>query len=595
VIPFHWEIGFQISTKKQNFQNVIYGTLHTQIDLEFGPSSDSEGQRDGEFSYRSIRSPAQLQQTCMQCPHPKPKPPAPPPDASSAASPASDGSGPGPRPSGIPLSLTASGENDWTWFPSSASSSLFPTRYVITDASKLNLLLTGQMCNPSPSSSISTATEMCEIRLEDGDYYFRVGGETSEEVDDNNGISWHFCGTEGISNEELSFSVINGHCYLGHQVSLATMLSSTEQTILSLEGDLLIENIFTEELSLSDQRIFEMSLAEALSLPSSHVSLLDICKTKPGVPCYTQRDHQPALTPPQKKGLRLLSDSSSSALGSGYDSNSPQRALSATYAYHLSFSVTILLNQEEAEGTQRKEIWRYVSELKEQFDLSCHQGTLQSLIRSHSSSSGISSGLGYIRLGKQSSSPTSSSPSSSSSWSSGSLYLTSVDYTYIPLTSSPSISPVDSAATAAESVVMVMDETTQQELLILTPFFFIFGALAIVMILAYRPKQLAPPAVASACNDKINQMEENSSPSPVSPDSDKKDEAHDIFVQRALQSIPDHKTSHRFLVPTSSNLSNDNGTSSNLPWESERRSLPANSNCHNETLSSSTSSYEEIL
>jgi hypothetical protein len=167
--------------------------------------------------------------------------------------------------------------------------------------------------------------------------------------------------------------------------------------------------------------------------------------------------------------------------------------------------------------------------------------------------------------------------------------LTDVTYKYVPLTSSPSISPATSdTLTSAIPVVVMMDETTQQEILVLTPFLLIFGAIGVVMFLASRSNRLPLPLITPAVSiphgaakvvttppqshedNKIKQMEENSSPS-LSPSSSSLslsslgNDGDDIFVQHGLQSIPDDKTTQRFVT-------NQNSHS----WESERSPIRHN-------------------
>lgn len=468
-VPYHWEVGFQLSTKSENFQNVIYGGILTHIEIEFTP--------EGIFKYKSIRGPIDQPKTCDICPHPPP--PKPHVDSNS--------------PKGHPLELYDDIEGFWF------SRRIFPTRYVISDASKTKIVQSGMMCNHGDS-------EICDIILEDGDYYFRIGSEWDESE-----ISWNFCGTQGKAQEEISFSIIGGHCRLGHQVSLMEILQSVEETYLTLEGHLLLENIFSSELSFSDQRLLESSLANSLDVSNDAIEIVSICETQPGVPCDN------ILVAPKKKPAMIISTNF--------------RRLSQTYAYHITFYIKVKLEDvggDEYIGTQYKHILKYVDEMKKKFDSVYQYGQLQTRIRATTETSSSESALQFVRLGKFSL-----------------LRLTDVNYEYTPKTVAPSISPVGEGDPLA--TIVVMDETQEQELLLATPLLFILGASMIVVVLTSMSRSNTPSEPSEVGDEKL----------PISEQIN--EEESDIFVQAGLSSIPDQSKIQRYTKQAS--------------WEPERLSL----------------------
>lgn len=447
--PYHWEAGFQISTKNENFRNVIFGGISTQIEIEFTP--------EGLFRYKSIRSPLQQPSSCDKCPHSiKPIP--------------------GEVPKGHTLTLYDKNRGFWH------SHQLFPTRYVISDASKTKIVQSGMMCNHGES-------EICDIILEDGDYYLRIGNEWDESE-----ISWNFCGTNGQSQEEISFSIIGGHCHLGHQVTIQTILESIEETYLTIEGQILLENIFSSDLSIFDQRVFEVSIADILNLDSKAINIIHICETQPGILC----DMKSPKKKPQDSVSELL-----------------PRLLSQTFAYDVTFFIKLKLEDvggNEYIGTQYAHIRKYFAVMKEKFDSSIRLGALQTTIRSRSESIKGRSSLQYIRLGSFSS-----------------LRLTDVNYEYVSRTLTPTMSPVSDHDPLVE--VVIINETQEQELLLLIPLIFVLGAILIVGVIALMSRKSIPSEV----DQKLQQHQ------PIIV------EEGDILVQTGLSSIPDDMNIERYI------------------------------------------------
>jgi hypothetical protein len=507
-IPFHWEVGFQISTKSQNFQNVVIAGISTRIVLEFTAV--------GVFEFKTIHQPKNETKSCQHCPRPvRPSPPSSPSQPSELEEGEKKEKG---RPTtGIPLTLQMTKGDNWFM------NQVHPTRYVISDASKLTILLSGMMCSRE-------TIEVCEISLEDGDYYFRVGHETgTATVDDDKdlGISWTFCGTHGSTREEISFSVVGGHCRLGHHVTLQTILESIEETMVTLEGVLFIENIFTSDLSISDQRVLELGLADTLQLNHDAITLIDICQCRSGGPCC---ENERSYPPPHKKltsfseyQLESQTPSTTTTTSSGRRSKSDNmnrdmdmllsRQLSPTYSYQVTFLIKVKVEEDSGGayvGTQYKHIWRLIGDIKDQFDSSLQGGLLQSTIRLQSNRHDVSA-LQFIRFSELTS-----------------LFVTAVNYQYTPRTSAPSLSPFLSGDSVATVLLVVMDESKQQELLVAIPFLFIIGAFLIVFFLSSR-------WMTSANSNSTTGECETTVVSSCSPTAV---EDVDQFVETSLQSIP---------------------------------------------------------
>lgn len=84
----------------------------------------------------------------------------------------------------------------YQWFDGSATSNY----YSISDSDRLNLVAFGSLCGPKPD-------ELCQEKLTDGDYVFRVGGATKFTA------TWEFCGVSGTTQSELPFTVKGGECF----------------------------------------------------------------------------------------------------------------------------------------------------------------------------------------------------------------------------------------------------------------------------------------------------------------------------------------------------------------------------------------------
>eukprot|EP01041_Mallomonas_annulata_P011166 gene11166-23334_t len=87
------------------------------------------------------------------------------------------------------------------WFDGTGTS----TYYSISDSTRYELMASGTICG-------EFSKEICEEKLPDGSYIFRVSGNGDANQDDN---SWKFCGVTGGPQQELSFSVKKGKCTAG--------------------------------------------------------------------------------------------------------------------------------------------------------------------------------------------------------------------------------------------------------------------------------------------------------------------------------------------------------------------------------------------
>jgi hypothetical protein len=124
--------------------------------------------------------------------------------------------------------------------------------YIISTIDRRHVLRRGTMCD-------SVYKEVCEERLPDGKFVFRVTGALSR-VQTPNLTHWEFCGESGDSMEELEFSMHRGQCKPGLKTSRWAMCH--EQSVSTFVGDLMIQGASRESLSEADTRAVESGLQE---------------------------------------------------------------------------------------------------------------------------------------------------------------------------------------------------------------------------------------------------------------------------------------------------------------------------------------------
>lgn len=411
----NWEILWQVSTLTKDYNDWVYGDHKTRVEYQFGD--------DGLFHLEKVDRPLDNPNQCSSCTHPPPppkpsdensdKPPPPPPD-----------SGPKPPPvHPVPFELGDT-EGDG-WF-----SNWLGARYSITDKSKTKLLDSGSICGPHD-------VEICQARLPDGDYYFRVGGAVDE---NNNEVTWKFCGNEGKAMQELSFAIIHGNCVPGHLSNAASMIGAKEQTTITLKGEVLLENVFSNELSTVETRIFESVIAQELGIDADEVMIISVCETRPGVYCSEDDDDNA-------------------------NDNINRRSLSSTYVLDVVFVVSMVAEKYNKIGSQYRVMKDFVDSKADLFDKSLRSGQLQSNLRSSERES-----LAFVRLKHF-----------------RPLKKTEVSYKFVSKTVAPTPVPHSDELNVEH---VVVDESLEQAALLLTPLVLVGLAILGIAFVVTRERWL---------------------------------------------------------------------------------------------------------
>jgi hypothetical protein len=393
----------------------VFGDHKTRVEFEFGD--------DGLFHLEKVDRPLVNPDACSRCDPPPPKPTehdVVPPQPSNQTGP--------PPPHPIPFELGDS-EGDG-WFPN-----WLGAKYSISDKSKTKLLDSGTLCGPFE-------VQPCQTKLPDGDYYFRVGGASDENRDE---LSWKFCGMEGQAMQELSFALIHGKCIPGHQSTALEMVGAKEQTTLTLKGELLLENVFTNDLSTAEARIFETVIAQELGVAADEVTIVSVCETRPGVYC-SDEDDAGASTSPRPKPQSL-----------------GHRALSPTYVLDVVFLVTMVAENYDKIGSHLHAMNDLVSDKRGLFESSLKTGQLQSTLRSSEQES-----LAYVRLKHF-----------------VPLKHTDLSYRFVSLTRAPTPVPRSDEVNVEH---VVLDESFEQATLLATPLLLAGLALVAVAVVALRER-----------------------------------------------------------------------------------------------------------
>lgn len=490
----NWEILWQVSTLNKDYNDWVYGDHRTRVEYEFGD--------DGFFHLQKVDRPFENPNHCSSCTHPPP--PSKPVDHENVESDETlPTSAPAPKPPPVHRVPFELGDEEGDgWF-----SNWLGTKYSITDNSKTKLLDSGSICGPH-------SVEPCEAHLPDGDYYFRVGGAADESNDE---VTWKFCGKEGKAMQELSFAIIHGKCVPGHLSEALNMIGAKEQTTLTLRGELLIENVFTNDLSTSEARIFESVVAQELGVDAEEVIIISVCQTRPGVYCSEDDDDD--------------------------KSTEDRRALSATYVLDVVFLVSIVAEKYNKIGSHYHVLKDLVASKESLFDASFRSGQLQSNLRSSEHES-----LAFVRLKHF-------LP----------LKHTEVSYRFVSKTLAPSPVP-HSDELHVEHV--VVDETIEQAAFLMTPFILVGLAILAIGLVVTRDRwlQQQKEILESSPVMEIKKKISSEPPSQISNSlsselaTDERDNDDDItFELRSdLSMIPSHDLSRsRYRPKEGSSLSHD--------------------------------------
>jgi hypothetical protein len=503
----NWEILWQVSTLTKEYNDWVYGDHRTKVEYTFGD--------DGLFHLDKVDRPLAHPEHCSRC---TPPPPPPPPSSKDNDVAAPNPDTPQPPPTyPVPFELSDS-EGDG-WF-----SDWRGAKYSISDKSKTKLLDSGSICGPE-------FKEPCEARLPDGDYYFRVGGAGDDSRDE---MSWKFCGRGGTAMQELSFAIIHGKCVPGHLSNAVDMIGAEEQTMITLRGELLLENVFTSDLSTSEARIFESVIAQELGVSSQEVMILSVCHTRPGVFCSEDANDDDSQSSGSKNSRRLSAVPPASV-------SHEQRSLSATYVLDVVFLVTMVAEKYNKVGSQYHAMQDLVSGVEKVFDNSLKSGQLQSSLRSAEQES-----LSYVRLKHF-----------------VPLKHTDVSYRFVSLTNAPTALPPSDHLTVEH---VVLDESLEQAALLATPLLFVGLAILAIALVVLRDRwaKQAELLSLSALQDSDRLPLKASDPaSSVGAAPEEEDGELSFELRSDLSFIPTHNSSRsRYRPKEGSSLSHDHHDSS---------------------------------
>jgi hypothetical protein len=239
--------------------------------------------------------------SCPECQHPKPKPKPKPrgsdddksdDDKRRILGADDDGKGGKPKPKPplkywpVPVKLMDVTDKDGWFLPDT----LGYAEYTISDASRINLLAEGTLC---PSKGTDGYSTVCEAMLPDGHYIFRASGNLD---DYSTNYTWQLCGKKAVKYEigmsdpaitgenatmqydyrsstghmgnEVSFQIKKGKCIVDETVvTVADYVNgSALDTVLTLNGHFLLENVHFGELSSIESSFLESDLREFVNL-----------------------------------------------------------------------------------------------------------------------------------------------------------------------------------------------------------------------------------------------------------------------------------------------------------------------------------------
>jgi hypothetical protein len=232
--------------------------------------------------------------SCPRCEHPKPKPKPKPKHRRLGSD--DDHKKPKTKPPlkywPFPVKLVDPSDKDG-WY---MENSMTYAEYTISDASRMNLLIEGTLCPGDDGYKT-----VCENMLPDGHYVFRAAGNLDEYATN---YTWQLCGkdvmrdddmmsrklgadddgmgknntsvtyegaTGGMGNE-VSFRIKKGKCIVDEVVTVDDYVNGTAlDTVLTLNGHILLENVHFESLSAEESSFVEADLDEFVELEISKI------------------------------------------------------------------------------------------------------------------------------------------------------------------------------------------------------------------------------------------------------------------------------------------------------------------------------------
>jgi hypothetical protein len=422
-----WEMHWQVvKASGESF----FGSSKTSMTFDFNDS--------GEFTLVRSRALSTEKDTCQRCEHPAPKA-KPKPNRGVLSERQLSDIKPPPAHT-IPFVLHSRSGRGWA----TSSRRNVGTKYSISDSSKTRLITTGSICEKS-------LKENCEVKLPDGDYYFRVGGAG----DENRGeVAWTFCKVHSDAQSELSFSVVHGECIPGALQQAESMSNAIESTTVTMKGEMLIENVFEDELSVTDLEVFEAGIAESMKISKEDVAVVYVCKTSAGERSFCSEEW----------GVSDATQTTGSQSQSfGEFEGQGVRKLSETFSYDIVFVVTFVAEKYEVIGTQYQDVLQVSEMLSSALSEDFQSGSLEVAVRGVASTTYQGNALSYVRIVKF-----------------VAPVETDLSYKFKSPTQTTLAGVADSLGLAA-SEVMVIDESLEQESLFLIPLAIIIIAVALLV------------------------------------------------------------------------------------------------------------------
>jgi len=450
-----WEIFWQITVRSSG--EVFTGSAKTILEFEFKDSS--------EFKLRPIQTKllAPASQTCARCKHPAPKR-----QPGKPVRELFDETQPRP-PVLTKVPMTLNDKDGGGWFLTSGTGISF----TVSDSSKTKLLSAGTICG-------DMLKEDCEIELSDGDYFFRVQG--GDDYADRDGVSWNFCGVHSSAQHELSFAILDGHCIAGSLRDAVTIATLQERTNVVVQGEFLLENIFSETLSIQDVKAVESGIADVIGVSSERVSIIYYCPTESGVYC---------------SGFSESNDRRLSQQPNNFDIGTFGRSLGATHVLDIVFTVTVVAEEYGVSGSRYHDVMELVSSQSNLLVDALTTGQLQQTIRSECRT--MLSSLKYARVNEI-------IP----------MHEISLKYTYV----SPEVQVQNEDISLHKShLVVELDESAAQETVVLLP--VVLVVLAVIAIYVHRQRKVINEDSSRVWRESVFQKSGETGPKEAAPSSSK--------------------------------------------------------------------------
>jgi len=121
--------------------------------------------------------------------------------------------------------------------------------WYLADDTRTELFFTGTLCDGNSG--------FCNLCLGDGSYTIRFTGD-----EDDDFVSWDFCGVRGEYAQELSFHVKKGKCIPDSLVNLEQICEHTVSSTVTLNGVLALGGFNSEVFNVADTAIISQVLGE---------------------------------------------------------------------------------------------------------------------------------------------------------------------------------------------------------------------------------------------------------------------------------------------------------------------------------------------